>query len=163
MEFVSSAKKIIYDVFGPTVEFLTLPGESTNYGILKGTIPQGISIPLHSHPDDESFYILSGTIKLIRQMNKNYEWVNISDNEFVHIPGNVKHAWRNESDKPVTGLIITTSTLGKFFSEIGRIKTDKELLPPTKEELEHFEKTAANYNHWLASPEENEKLGIKIF
>ena len=48
---------VVLDVLGPTVEFLVLPSESTaGYCIMKGTIPPGVSVPLHSHPDDEIFF-----------------------------------------------------------------------------------------------------------
>lgn len=44
------------DVFGPTIEFLTLRQETdAPYCVMVGTIPLGVSVPLHSHPDIESF------------------------------------------------------------------------------------------------------------
>jgi len=40
------------DLEGPTVEFLTSPQEaSIDFCVLKGVIPPGVSVPLHSHPD----------------------------------------------------------------------------------------------------------------
>jgi len=46
----------VLDVFGPTLEFLILPeeGESASC-VMAGTIPPGVSVPLHSHPDIENF------------------------------------------------------------------------------------------------------------
>jgi hypothetical protein len=37
------------DLFGPTVEFLTSPQEaSIDFCVLRGVIPSGVSVPLHS-------------------------------------------------------------------------------------------------------------------
>jgi hypothetical protein len=44
------------DLFGPTLEFLTSPQAANNeFSVLRGTIPPGCSVPLHSHPDTEDF------------------------------------------------------------------------------------------------------------
>jgi len=49
-------KGTVLDVCGPTVEFLNSPEETDAvYCIMIGTIPPGVSVPLHSHPDVESF------------------------------------------------------------------------------------------------------------
>lgn len=86
------------------------------------------------------------------------------DRGFVHVPGGIKHAWKNESDQPVEGLITTTAQLGKFFREVGRpVTPGQRLPPPTPEELEHFTRLSLSYDHWLGSPEENAALGIPVF
>ncbi len=44
------------DLFGPSVEFLTPPGVTEEaYCVLRGVIPRGVSVPLHSHADIEDF------------------------------------------------------------------------------------------------------------
>jgi quercetin dioxygenase-like cupin family protein len=56
---------VVLDVLGPTVEFMVLPSESEDrYCVLKGTIPPGVSVPLHSHPDDESFFYSPAPFRL---------------------------------------------------------------------------------------------------
>ncbi len=151
----------IFDALGPTVEFLTSPlAKDATYCIMKGAIPAGFSVPLHSHPDEESFYILSGTVEAMVQKNGWNKWIMMAEGDFVHIAANVRHAWRNNSDQPVQGVIITTPRLGKFFQEIGRPVAHGELLEPTPGRLQHFMKVAARYNHWLASPDENASIGI---
>jgi quercetin dioxygenase-like cupin family protein len=151
----------VFDALGPTVEFLTSPmAPDTSYCIMKGTIPSKYSVPLHSHPDDESFYILSGSVEALVQNNFNKRWVKMGEGDFVHIPSNVRHAWRNNFDTAVEGLIVTTPRLGRFFQEIARPVLHGEHLEPTPAQLQHFMKVAARYNHWLASPEENAEVGI---
>jgi hypothetical protein len=43
------------DVLGPTIQFLTPPDRKDAPCIMRGTIPPGVSIPLHSHADPETF------------------------------------------------------------------------------------------------------------
>jgi quercetin dioxygenase-like cupin family protein len=53
-------------VFGPTVEFLTSPeNPAAVYCVMRGTIPAGLSVSLHSHGDDESFFVLSGAVQIL--------------------------------------------------------------------------------------------------
>jgi hypothetical protein len=47
----------VLEVFGPTLELSILPEEAEGaYCTMTGTIPPGVSVPLHSHPDIESFF-----------------------------------------------------------------------------------------------------------
>jgi hypothetical protein len=58
----------VLELFGPTVEFLTSPQEAqSDFCVLKGTIPPGVSVPLHSHADTEDFFVISGEIEGLRQ------------------------------------------------------------------------------------------------
>ena len=53
---VPKGKYGAFDLFGPTVEFLTEPEDANvAYCTMIGTLPAGESAPIHSHPDDESF------------------------------------------------------------------------------------------------------------
>src|SRR3954451_21698326 len=119
------------DVFGPTIEFLTLPEEMDgSYCVMMGTIPAGVSVPLHSHPDLESFFLISGTVDALSHDGEKFEWLAVKPGEFVHVPSNAKHAWRNISSEPALQLITTTPKLGRFFQEIGRPVTPGVPLPP---------------------------------
>jgi quercetin dioxygenase-like cupin family protein len=66
--------RLIVEFFGPTVEFLTLPEDEHNdFCVLKGTIPPGVSVPLHSHPDTEDFFIISGSVDGLRHDTEGYK------------------------------------------------------------------------------------------
>ncbi|MGH9629214.1 MAG: cupin domain-containing protein [Bryobacteraceae bacterium] len=152
------------DLFGPTVEFLTSPEDpDAVYCVMRGTIPAGASVPLHSHADVESFYLLSGTVQVLSQRGEKLEWLDAKQGDFVQVPGGAKHAFRNTSREPVVQLLITTPRLGRFFQEIGRPVTGGASTPPAPDELQHFMRVAARYGHWLGSPEENAALGISLF
>jgi hypothetical protein len=65
---------VCLDLFGPTVEFLTSPQEaSIDFCVLKGVIPPNVSVPLHSHPDTEDFFVISGEVQALRQGAQGYE------------------------------------------------------------------------------------------
>jgi quercetin dioxygenase-like cupin family protein len=112
---------LVIELFGPTVEFLTSPeDEGNDFCVLKGTIPPGISVPLHSHPDTEDFFVISGSVESLRHGTEGYQWIAAKAGDFIHIPGGTQHAWRNVSGEPVVNLIITTKRLGRFFQEVGK-------------------------------------------
>jgi hypothetical protein len=120
-------------------------------------------VPLHSHPDIESFFLVSGAVQVMSQRNGKSKWFDVRPGEFVHVPSNAKHAWRNTSSEPAVQLITTTPKLGRFFEEIGRPVTGgAPLPPPTFDELGHFMRVAAKYNYWLGSPAENAAIGIVL-
>jgi uncharacterized RmlC-like cupin family protein len=120
-------------------------------------------VPLHSHPDIESFFLVSGAVQVLSQQDGTFEWLDVRPGELVHVPSNAKHAWRNTSSEPAVQLITTTSKLGRFFEEIGRpVATRAPLPPPTLDELQHFMRVAAKYNYWLGNQEENAAIGIVL-
>jgi quercetin dioxygenase-like cupin family protein len=161
---INTGREGVLDVCGPTVEFLNSPEETDAvYCTMIGTIPPGVSVPLHSHPDVESFFTLSGTVQVLFQRRDHFEWLDVKSGDFAYIPGGAKHAFRNTSSEPVVQLITTTPKLGRFFREIGRSVTAGEPgRPPTSDDLQHFTRVAAAYQHWLGSPAENETIGIYI-
>ncbi|HEX6925172.1 MAG TPA: cupin domain-containing protein [Longimicrobiaceae bacterium] len=152
---------VVVELFGPTVEYLTSPDdERSDFCVMKGTIPPGAVVPLHSHDDTEDFLVVSGTVEALRKVRDGHEWVTIKTGDFVHIPGNAPHAWRNSSDKPVETLMVTTKKMGRFFAEVGR-SADEASGPPTMEDLEHFAEVSAKYGYWNATPQENQAVGIQ--
>jgi quercetin dioxygenase-like cupin family protein len=84
------------DVFGPTIEFLALPEKADgSYCVMLATLPPGVAVPLHSHP--ESFFLISGAVQVLSERGGKLEWRDVECSEFVHVASNAKHAWRNNS------------------------------------------------------------------
>jgi quercetin dioxygenase-like cupin family protein len=160
--FVHRGSHGALDVLGPTIEFLTLPEDGDiNYCVMIGTIPPGGSVPLHSHADTESFYLLSGSLRALYQQGDRLEWRDLKPGDFVHVSSNAKHAWQNASTQPTVQLITTTPKLGRFFREIGRaVSAHLPAKPPTTDDLDRLIRIAAKYEYWLGSPEENAAVGI---
>ena len=157
---VSTGK--IVELFGPTVEFLTSPeDESADFCVLRGVIPPGQSVPLHSHPDTEDFVIVSGSVEGLKCDGDSYRWIEARAGDYIHIPNGTPHAWRNVSASPVVMLMITTRKLAQFFLEVGRPIT-KEQPPPSLEDVARFLAISARYGYWNATPEENAAVGIEV-
>jgi quercetin dioxygenase-like cupin family protein len=154
----------VLDVFGPTLEFFILPEKADGtYCVMTGTIPPGVSVPLHSHPDIEGFFLVSGAVQIMSQRDGKFEWLDVRPGEFVYVPSNAKHAWRNTASEPAVQLITTTSTLGRFFQEIGRpVTLGRPLLPPTPNDLRRIMRVVAKYNYWIRSPTEHAAIGIAL-
>ena len=150
------------DLFGPTVEFLTSPQEAgIDFCVLKGVIPPGVSVPLHSHPDTEDFFVISGEVQALRQSAQGYEWIEAKAGDYLHVPGGTRHGWRNASSEPLVVFIITNRRLAQFFQEVGRPIAAIHK-PETIEDPAHFEAVSAKYGYWNATPEENAAVGIRF-
>ena len=151
------------NVLGASIQFLVGPQQDEDAPcILKRTIPPGISVPMHSHDFVEIFFVLSGNFEVIIGDGK-MRWIEVGAGDLVEVPSNVKHAFRNRSQHPVINLVFTTSKHGRYFQEIGRPAASWDRIrPPTPDEIEHFVKTAALYGYWLATPEENASVGIRV-
>jgi hypothetical protein len=58
---------------------------------------------------------------------------------------------------------VTKSELYKFFRELAKPFDAKQRpAPPTPEAMQELFRVAAKYGYWLASPEENAAIGLKI-
>ena len=76
------------EFFGPTVEFLTSPEDEHNdFCVLKGTIPPGMSVPLHAHADTEDFVVILGSVEALQHDAQGYTWIRAQAGDFIHVPG----------------------------------------------------------------------------
>jgi quercetin dioxygenase-like cupin family protein len=65
----------ILDVAGLTVEFLTgLQDAPGDFCVMRGTIPPGAVVPIHSHDSTETFLVLSGTKQPLVPGEHGLEW-----------------------------------------------------------------------------------------
>jgi uncharacterized RmlC-like cupin family protein len=126
---------------------------------MRGIVPPGVTVPLHSHDDAEDFYILAGTQQVLTHGNYGLQWRDAHAGDYVRVPGGIPHAHRNISGEPAIDLIVTTSRLGRFFLEVGRPVIGSPQ-PPTPDEIARFVVVAAKYGYTLGTPEENAAVGI---
>jgi quercetin dioxygenase-like cupin family protein len=153
------------EVFGPRLHFLVRPEANDEAPcVVKGTVPAGVSVPMHSHSGIEAFYVLDGEIEVLREKSGDFDWIRASPGDFIEVPSGARHGFRNRSQLPVVLLITTTSKLGRFFQEVAKpINQGANFNAPLPEEIQHFAKTAERYGYWLATPEENALVGISLF
>ena len=131
-------------MFGPTIEFLTDPDDAdATFCVMRGVVPPGVMVPLHSHDDAEDFFIVAGRQQVLTPSSRGLEWRDAHAGDFVRVPGGTPHSHRNVTDEPAIDLIITTAHLGRFFREVGRPITSSPQ-PPTPDEIAHFVAVAPN-------------------
>jgi quercetin dioxygenase-like cupin family protein len=148
----------ILDVLGPRIQHLTELSEDHPFCLMKGEVGPGVIVPVHSHEDHETFYVLSGELDAWT----GDRWVVCRAGDTIDIPGNQKHAWRNSSSEKVTLLIASTVKMGKFFNEIGRPADSVPPGPPEPEALQRFVEVAIAYGYWLGTPGDNAAIGLSL-
>ncbi len=154
-----SNETTVGEMFGPQIQLLTaLSDEDDGYCLVRSVFPAGVIVPVHSHTDRETFYILAGELQGLRQDR----WMTLTAGDVLDIPGGIKHAFRNVSNAPVSLLFVTTMRLGRFFREVGRPVAPVPPGPPTPAELQRFFEMSHAYGHWLGSPEDDAAVGISL-
>jgi quercetin dioxygenase-like cupin family protein len=145
------------DVLGPLVQPITaLAGADDDYCMFRSIFPHGVVVPLHSHADRETFYMLDGQLEGLTPRG----WQTLGRGQVFDVPANAHHAWRNRSGSSASLLLVTTIRLGRFLAEIGRPASSPPLGPPTQAEFEHMAMVARDYGYWLGSPEDNAAVGL---
>jgi quercetin dioxygenase-like cupin family protein len=159
-----SSDQPTFIVLGVLLEFLATPEQiNDQICVMRGTIPHGLVIPLHSHPDPEVFYILEGSLEVFQAEGPSAGWQSFIVGDVVSIPGNVKHALRNTSTVPMTSLTISKQELYRFFRELAEpFDPNKPPAPPSPEEMQKLFLLTENYKYWLGSPDENRAIGISL-
>jgi quercetin dioxygenase-like cupin family protein len=152
----------VIDVLGPTIQFLSSDERENDPCIMRSIIPPGVTVPLHSHPEPETFIALSGRIEGLKESAGNFEWVSIGLGDVFHVPGGVKHAFRNQSNEPAIIIVAAPASVGRFFREIGTPVAPGAPPPgpPSAKVIQHFRETSERYGYWNATPEENARIGI---
>jgi quercetin dioxygenase-like cupin family protein len=129
---------------GATIDFLT-PVEDGAPCLMRGTIPAGGVVPLHSHADPETFIVVEGEADSYTDGG----WTTVAAGAVHHIPGHVRHAWRNRSGQAAVMYVVTTATMAGFFREVAASPDE-------------FLAISARYGYWNATPEENAAIGITV-
>jgi hypothetical protein len=97
-------------------------------------------VPIHRHSGVEACFVLSGTVEVLRDEGGEAHWIAASPGDFIEVPSNAKHGFRNRSQHPVVQLITISSKLGRLFQEIGRpITRGARPSPPSPDELQRLD------------------------
>lgn len=147
-------------VLGVLLQFLCTPEQiNDQISVMRGTVPPGVIIPLHSHADPEIFYVLNGSVEVFQSEG----WQTVVAGEVVSISGNVRHALRNTSPSPLTLITVSKQELYNFFRELAQpFDPNVSPSPPTPEEMQQLFRVAEKYEYWLASRDENAAIGISL-
>ena len=79
------------EVLGPTVQLLTPPdGDNATPCVMRGTIPPGGLVPLHSDADLETFLEIAGALDGVTYEDGRATWVRVRAGQVFHVPGGTK-------------------------------------------------------------------------
>jgi quercetin dioxygenase-like cupin family protein len=104
--------------------------------VMRGTIPPGVAVPLHSHADPETFIGISGTMQGV----VDGQAVRVAPGELLHVPGDARHGWHNAGAEPAVAFLISTARMARFFRDVSGATP------------EEFLAVSARYGYWNAPP-----------
>lgn len=104
----------VYQVLADSVRMLIRHDQSGAYELFELTGPCESGPPPHAHDWSESYYVISGTVDVMA----NGQWRSLRAGEFLHVPGEVSHAYRITSQQ--AQIIVTTDRKGAsaFFAAV---------------------------------------------
>jgi quercetin dioxygenase-like cupin family protein len=111
-----------------TLARVLLDGEQTGerFAVMEVLLPKGAAPPLHSHPQDETFYILDGEVTL---------WVDdqpqrCGSGAIAFAPGGSPHSFRAESDTARMLVLSTPAGIERFVRALAEPAEWPWLQPP---------------------------------
>ena len=125
---------------GDRYTFLVTGAQSDNaYFIMEALVPPGGGPPPHiHHREQESFYVLEGTLDI--QIGDKV--VQASAGDFVHIPIGTVHSFRNNGDSVARQLLIfSPGGMERFFEETLEVVEDRSAPAPN-----NIDAVVARYN-----------------
>jgi len=124
----------VLHVPGARIELLTPPATADEAPcLLRGTIPPGGVVPLHRHPDPETFVGVAGRVDGLSGYPGDPVWVGLGRRRCLPRP---------------------------FSCDVAAPAARTQ--PPDAEVIAAFLETARRYGHWNASPAENAAIGIAV-
>jgi quercetin dioxygenase-like cupin family protein len=116
-KFVAAGNGATYWGPGDEVRFL-MTGEETGgaFFMMEALVAPGGGPPPHiHHREDESFYLLQGTLTI----NVGDKTINAVPGDFAHLPRGIVHSFKNTSNETAKMLVtITPAGLEKFFEAV---------------------------------------------
>ena len=89
-------------------------------------LPHGAAPPLHTHPQDETFYVLDGDLVAYADT----ETARCGPGAVVFVPGGVPHAFRVESDSARVLFLSTPAGIEEFVRDLSEPARYPWLPPP---------------------------------
>ena len=106
-------------------------------GVYEGLMPRGAAPPLHSHPQDETLYVLEGDLSVwvVERELVDGDWVGgcssrVGNGSLVFAPGGVAHTFRVESDTARLLFLSTPAGIEEYVRELAEPAQWPWLQPP---------------------------------
>jgi quercetin dioxygenase-like cupin family protein len=109
-----------------------LSGEQTGgrFALWEGVLPKGAAPPLHSHPEDETFYVLEGSVIVWTGDELGQEGTACDAGTAIFVPGGTPHSFRVNSDTARMLFLSTPSGIEKFVHALAEPAAWPWLQPP---------------------------------
>jgi quercetin dioxygenase-like cupin family protein len=155
MERLKTSKLEAIDILGPQIEFATrTSGDADDYCVMLGIVGAGVFVPLHSHPQRETIFVMTGQLEVYGSEG----WRELWPGEVFDIEGGSKHAIRNNTGNRTSVLLISTIEMTDFFLTVGTPLSERE--PRTTPSA--FAQAAQDRGFWLADADENRLIGLEL-
>ncbi|HEY7909341.1 MAG TPA: cupin domain-containing protein, partial [Thermomicrobiales bacterium] len=89
------------------------------YAIVTGSVAPGGGPPMHAHPGNETFYVLSGEFAFTQRDAHGVTTFRAGPGAIVHAPGGAPHRFENVSPTRSTMLIVVSADSVDFLREMG--------------------------------------------
>jgi quercetin dioxygenase-like cupin family protein len=161
---VASEKQQRFAVVGTLLQFVSTPEQShSKIAVMRGGIPAGAVIQLHSHADPEIFSSSAARWKSFKTTVSHKDGRRPGRGDVVTIAGGTRHAIRNPGSADVACVLISEDRLYLFFRELA-IPVERGAAVPVPSEavmLKLFE-VAAQYDYWIGHRRKTRRLGYSL-
>ncbi|HEY7910138.1 MAG TPA: cupin domain-containing protein [Thermomicrobiales bacterium] len=89
------------------------------YAIVTGSVAPGGGPPMHAHPGNETFYVLSGEFAFTQRDARGVSTFRAGPGAILHAPGGAPHRFENVSPTRSTMLIVVSADSVDFLREMG--------------------------------------------
>ncbi len=89
------------------------------YAIITGSVAPGGGPPMHAHPGNETFYVLTGEFAFTQRDAHGVSTLRVGPGAVVHAPGGAPHRFENISPTRSTMLIVVSADSVDFLREMG--------------------------------------------
>jgi len=96
------------------------------FALWEATLPRGAAPPLHTHPQDETFYVLEGSVVAWIETERR----DCAPGAAVFVPGGTPHAFRVESDTARLLFLSTPAGIDDFVLALAEPAAWPWLPPP---------------------------------
>ena len=105
-----------------------MPGEATDgrFALIEFLFPRGASPPLHTHPQDESYVVLEGSLT-VQAGEKRFE---LTSGAAAVVPMGVAHTFRVDSETARVLVLSTPAGIERMVRE-GSVPATAPTLPPS--------------------------------
>ncbi len=110
-----------------TLATVRLPGEASagRFALIEFLFPQGASPPLHTHPQDESYVILDGSLTIVAGGDR----CTLGSGGALVVPAGVAHTFRVDSETAKVLVLSTPAGLEEMVRD-GSVPATAATLPP---------------------------------